>query len=231
MAVKICDTHGPYHWYLDECPQCYKSSMVKLELPENCEVYVLDGVARILDGQGNELVLGDLVGAVQDVDRPSPQEDNFLALRKMFNSMERDPSGKPPREGEGAKNDDGKISMRLIQQFDLALAGVCDVGTFGNTKYAFGSWRYVENGFDRYSDAMFGHFLKENQEHKCIHTRLLHMAQGAWCALARLQFYIESNPVVKAQYMERRATHSLPDADKLAELIMETQSHEGGNNG
>ena len=56
---------------------------------------------------------------------------------------------------EGKKYDNGKNRMGLVLQgFSNALWEVGRVGTFGCSKYGEGNWQYLENGIDRYKDAL-----------------------------------------------------------------------------
>ena len=104
-----------------------------------------------------------------------------------YNSTtERDPSGKYQHE-PGAKLDSGKILAGILADFSLALEEVSKVGTFGAEKYSRGGWESVENGEQRYKDAMWRHLLKEKREALDPETNLSHEAAVAWNALARLE--------------------------------------------
>lgn len=60
--------------------------------------------------------------------------------------------------GAGLKFDSGKPRWSLMMQgCALALLGVARVLTFGAKKYAAHSWRSVENGEERYRDALYRH--------------------------------------------------------------------------
>ena len=102
-------------------------------------------------------------------------------------SEEKDPTGKDPHE-PGAKLDEGKLMADLVLgDFAPALVEVIKVGTFGAKKYSAHGWLQVQNGLDRYSDAMLRHYLAEKQgERLDPQTSLLHSAHLAWNALARL---------------------------------------------
>ena len=99
---------------------------------------------------------------------------------------ERTPDGKDQHE-PGAKLDAGKPSMSLLADFGLALHEVARVGTFGAEKYTRGGWLHVEDGFQRYSDAMLRHYFAERYEDFDADSEMLHAAQTAWNALARLE--------------------------------------------
>ena len=93
---------------------------------------------------------------------------------------------------KGAKLDIGKNRLGLvISGFALALIEVGKVGTFGANKYTDNGWQYVENGEQRYTDALYRHLLAEPHGNELDEeTGLLHAAAVAWNALARLHFII-----------------------------------------
>lgn len=97
-----------------------------------------------------------------------------------------DPNGIGQHE-PGAKFDSGKLLAGILQQWPRALTAVLDVATFGANKYTRGGWQYVENGVERYTDAMFRHLLKEPLESVDIDSGLAHDAHVAWNALSRLE--------------------------------------------
>lgn len=61
-----------------------------------------------------------------------------------------------PSRGSGLKFDGGKPQMRLLPPF--AMLEMAKVMTFGAEKYAADSWRDVENGKERYLDALGRHY-------------------------------------------------------------------------
>lgn len=103
--------------------------------------------------------------------------------------MEQDPNGIDQHEC-GAKLDSGKPDLSLLLYFGNALAEVGKVGTVGAIKYTRGGWQDVEDGQNRYTAAMLRHLLKEPFEDIDYDTGMLHMAQTAWNALARLELYL-----------------------------------------
>ena len=63
-----------------------------------------------------------------------------------------------PERGAGLKFDSGKPRWSLLMQGCCrALLGVVNVLTFGAKKYSADSWRQVENGEERYRDALYRH--------------------------------------------------------------------------
>ena len=105
---------------------------------------------------------------------------------------ELDPNGKDPHEA-GAKLDAGKNRLSLVLGgFGKALQEVGKVGTFGANKYTDNGWKSVENGKERYTDALLRHYFKEvDGELKDEDSKLLHAAHLAWNALARLELMMD----------------------------------------
>ena len=107
---------------------------------------------------------------------------------------ESDPKGLCPNT-PGAKLDAGKIRPQLVMfGFARALEKVAAVATFGANKYSDGGWVQVEDGINRYTDAMFRHLLKEGIGEKFDpQTEVYHAAHVAWNALARLDLMIRED--------------------------------------
>ena len=104
--------------------------------------------------------------------------------------LEKDPDG-IEQHSPGAKLDAGKVRVGLmIAGFAKPLMEVAKVSTYGAEKYTVGGWAQVKDGEARYTDAMMRHFLAE-QEVIDEESGLLHAAQTAWNALARLHFILE----------------------------------------
>jgi hypothetical protein len=61
----------------------------------------------------------------------------------------------------GAKNDHDKIDMSLLEFLPNALLEVCRVMDYGQTKYTRGGFLEVPDAMNRYTAAMFRHYLKE----------------------------------------------------------------------
>ena len=102
-----------------------------------------------------------------------------------------DPTGKHQHE-PGAKLDQGKVRLGLvISGFSRALGEVGRVGTFGARKYTDNGWMKVENGIERYTDAMYRHlFAEASGEEIDPETYIRHAAHAAWNALARLDLML-----------------------------------------
>lgn len=71
--------------------------------------------------------------------------------------------------------------------FARALLEIGKVATFGANKYAPDSWLLVENGFNRYTAALYRHLLMGSIEQHDTESGFSHNAHAAWNALARLE--------------------------------------------
>ena len=101
-------------------------------------------------------------------------------------SADKDPNNLDQHE-PGAKLDEGKPLAGVLGDFALALMEVAKVGTFGTNKYSRGGWQFVENGVERYTDAMWRHLLEERHNVIDKDSGCRVAAQVAWNALARLE--------------------------------------------
>lgn len=123
-------------------------------------------------------------------------------------STEKDPTGK--KLGEmGTKLDAGKapVMRGCFHYFPRALKAVAMVSAAGAAKgYAWKSWETVPEGVERYGDALGRHILDEAIDGRWdIGTggiSVLHAAQDAWNALARLELMLKQgaplfNEIVK----------------------------------
>jgi hypothetical protein len=119
------------------------------------------------------------------------------AASKGYHSPASSPTESDPNgidaHAPGAKLDAGKNRCALvINGFSRALWQVSLVGTFGAAKYTPNGWKEVENGIERYSDAMDRHLLMEaSGEEFDPDSKLLHAAHAAWNALARLELILK----------------------------------------
>lgn len=93
------------------------------------------------------------------------------------------------------KYDGGKpcVYRGLVGYFPRAALQVATVSTFGAKKYAWNGWEGVEDGVNRYSDAMMRHLLYEaTGEVYDPDSDLLHAAHAAWGAMARLELMLRA---------------------------------------
>jgi hypothetical protein len=94
----------------------------------------------------------------------------------------------------GAKLDHGKARLGLVLGgFAMALMDVGRVGTFGAEKYSDNGWMSVENGEQRYLDAMLRHLVAfMSGEESDSESGLPHLAHAAWNALAIHELHIRN---------------------------------------
>ena len=99
-----------------------------------------------------------------------------------------DPNG-IDQHAPGAKVDAGKIfADDIMSQFAHALWAVCELGTFGATKYSLGGWQHVEDGERRYANARMRHQLKKWQGQEIDpDSNVTELTAVAWNALAQLE--------------------------------------------
>lgn len=96
---------------------------------------------------------------------------------------------------KGVKLDEGKPRMGLVLGgFADALLEVGRVGTFGAEKYTDNGWQSVENGEERYTDALFRHLLKYKLgEEFDRESHIRHLSHVAWNALAILSLHLRDS--------------------------------------
>lgn len=128
-------------------------------------------------------------------------------------TAETDPNGKAAHE-HGSKLDAGKAPMwrGLFSYFPNALEAVSLVSQKGAEKYTWGGWKTVPDGVNRYTDALARHLKSEAAGETHDPDGLLHAAQVAWNALARLELIPRSNSTVaimpERRFGERRVDYS-----------------------
>jgi hypothetical protein len=113
-----------------------------------------------------------------------------VTQRELFEEM--DPLGLDQHD-PGAKLDAGKATYSLVlRSFPKALAEVDAVARYGALKYSLDGWKSVEDGAQRYTEALLRHIVDEvGGETVDPKTDLVHAAQTAWNALARLELLLD----------------------------------------
>ena len=111
----------------------------------------------------------------------------------MEDNIEASLEGMEDLHKKGVKDDSAKPRLDLVLgDFATALWGVGLVGTFGANKYTDRGWHEVDNGIERYSNALLRHYLNfKRGEMDDKESNLPHLAHLAWNALAILQLYME----------------------------------------
>lgn len=96
-----------------------------------------------------------------------------------------------PLQGEGIKLDKGKPELAsMIIDFKEPLLEMCKTWEYGKNLYGKSNWKKVDNGKDRYTNAMLRHLLAEEDNPYDDESGLPHAAHIAFNALARLYFII-----------------------------------------
>lgn len=96
-------------------------------------------------------------------------------------------------EGGTIKYDGGKapIYRGVLSYFPRAISAVASVSAFGASKYAWNGWEGVDDGINRFSDALVRHLAYEGSgEVNDPDSGHLHAAHTAWNALARLELML-----------------------------------------
>jgi hypothetical protein len=115
------------------------------------------------------------------------RETGLVANEKTNDPQEKIESG-------AIKYDAGKapIYRGFLSYFPRAIEAVSHVSHFGATKYAWRGWENVDDGINRYTDAMVRHLITEGKgETLDPDSGLLHAAHTAWNALARLELILK----------------------------------------
>lgn len=121
-------------------------------------------------------------------------EENLVSNNHHeFDNLEAKLEGVEGLHQIGVKDDSNKPRLDLVLgDFANALWEVGEVGTFGANKYTDRGWHEVENGIERYSNALLRHYFKyKSGEYVDLESGLSHLAHMAWNALAILQLEIE----------------------------------------
>lgn len=93
----------------------------------------------------------------------------------------------------GIKYDGGKapVFRGAVSYFPRAIEAVAAVSAFGASKYAWKGWERVDDGYNRYSDALVRHLAYEGKNEVLDpDSGLLHRAHTSWNALASLELLI-----------------------------------------
>jgi len=116
------------------------------------------------------------------------------------------------------KYDQEKVRMGLLP-FD-SLKEVARVLTFGSKKYTDYGWKQVENGYQRYEDALLRHLTDhKNGEIYDDESKLYHLSHLACCSLMMLWHFM--NPEITEEEMENAKIVSLHDViteEKITEF-------------
>lgn len=93
---------------------------------------------------------------------------------------------------KGIKYDTDKPRLaEMLVDFKEPLLALCKVWEFGANKYSKSNWKKVDNGKDRYTNAMLRHLFAEEDNPVDDESGLLHASHIAFNALARLYFILQ----------------------------------------
>lgn len=104
---------------------------------------------------------------------------------------------------EGIKYDTDKPRLaEMIIDFKEPLLALCKVWEFGANKYSKSNWKLVDNGKDRYTNAMLRHLVQEEDNPVDDESLLLHASHIAFNALARLYFILQERKLKPVDYIK-----------------------------
>lgn len=184
-SQKLCVDCGNTAWLKDDspCPYCEArkraESKMALGAENSYKVNSCEACGIGIDA-GEHFCdrCGTMIDRIPDV---------IAKLKDGPDKTDSDPLG-IPQHAPGAKLDAEKPRVGLVfAGFANALLEVAKVGTFGAKKYTDDGWMSVPNGEARYRDAMLRHDLQSTWEEIDADSGLMHEAQVAWNALAKLE--------------------------------------------
>lgn len=76
----------------------------------------------------------------------------------------------------------------FLLDFQEPLEKLYEVWEFGANKYGKSNWKELDNGLERYSNALIRHLFAENKNIYDEETNMFHASHIAFNALARLYF-------------------------------------------
>jgi len=149
-------------------------------------------IDRICSSKSDELVKVNIIRQViQNIINYSNPNSKAASLNLIpaYEYEEACATGrKMQEEMTGRKFDEGKPNpFFVIQSFPNAFLVISTLNDFGRKKYTENGWQTVPDGFNRYSNAMTRHMIKESLEASDDETGLDHAVHVAWNALARLE--------------------------------------------
>lgn len=103
---------------------------------------------------------------------------------------------------KGIKYDTDKPRLaEMLVDFKEPLLALCKVWEFGANKYSKSNWKLVNNGRDRYTNAMLRHLFAEEDKEEDAESGLLHASHIAFNALARLYFILQERQLKPIDYI------------------------------
>ncbi len=129
-------------------------------------------------------------------DKQSAAQSILQATNQAVTEL--DPTGKGAKD-PGAKLDAGKspVFRGVLDYFPRAVSAVADLSAAGAAKYSWKGWESVDDGINRYADAIGRHLVKEAIEGELdqewltkYNLEILHKTAVAWNALAVLELFL-----------------------------------------
>lgn len=97
-------------------------------------------------------------------------------------------------KGTGVKLDNEKPKLAdMLFCFQEVLPELCKIYEFGTNKYGEGNWKKVENGENRFKNALIRHFLSDKKYDD--ETGVLETAHVAYNALMILWFELQERAI------------------------------------
>lgn len=163
-------------------------------------------VIMVNSNTGEETVFGGDIG--EYTYKPSKfteeQKEIMNKVREKITAAEENTRnlGIEPVNKKGAKLDDSKLPLSIViqRQFPNALKAIAECSQYGNLKYHetdkdWCNMHRVENGEERYANAMMRHFLAAGKDLKIRdeESNLPHLYHAAWNMLSLLQIIEQQN--------------------------------------
>ena len=105
----------------------------------------------------------------------------------------------PEDVGKGSfKNDGGKapVFRGALSYFPRAISAVAELSLVGSRTHRWDGWRDLPDGYNRYSDALVRHLIREGSgEVLDPGSGLLHATHACWNSLARLELLLKEREV------------------------------------
>lgn len=134
---------------------------IKVQYPVDVSLGEDSGKFRWLSPTDGKLYLSQTEESACRVMRPSARRGEWVCIAgsgRRVNEVGRALLPCSPQEPSGLKHDSGKPRWSLLMRGCAdALQAVVRVLTFGAQKYADDSWQGVQNGQQRYRDALYRH--------------------------------------------------------------------------
>lgn len=153
----------------------------------------LSGVSVVADSVSNQAVCTAIASEPAST---KSSDSTYGLLGVLPHPSESDPTGLSASQ-QGAKLDKGKVDVLrgAIQYFPKALEAVAHVSELGARKYSWMGWKSVPDGIRRYGAALARHLVYAHDDRDTgpggLGPDVLHAAQVAWNALARLELIIK----------------------------------------